>query len=438
MKWRLGKGYWRLKALLGEAQWWDRERIEAWQLERLRAIVRYAYENVPGYYFLYRDAGSGPGDVISLADIRLFPLVTKELLRDNPNDFTARHVPSWRLRYVTTGGSTGIPFGFYQTGANLWTESAFIHSSWERVGWRLGDTSGVLRGAFVGSEEQFWDYDPVNRELLLSTYYLTERTYPKYLKKIEEFHPRHLQAYPSAVTILADLLIEHGDVGRVNFRTILLGSENIYEWQKERLRKAFPGAQLFGWYGHAEQAVLAPWCENTKVYHAWPFYGLTEVVEGEREVNRGEIGEIVGTSFWNYVTPFIRYRTMDRARKGEWGCERCKRQFLMLESIEGRLQEMVVTGTGRYISMTALNMHSDVFDHVRQFQFYQDIPGKVVFRVMRKDSYTEQNTHRIYQELGKKLGDDMQLEVVFVDAIPRTTGGKYRFLEQKLGIRYGE
>jgi len=435
----MGKEYWLLKAFLREAQWWDQEHIEAWQLQRLQDMVKYAYDNVPGYYFLYRDVGIKPRHIVSLAEVRLVPFTTKELIRDNLKDFTARSIPSRQLRYVTTGGSTGIPFGFYHTGVNLWMERAFIDSSWERAGWQLGDTSAVLRGAFVGSEELFWDYDPVSRELLLSSYYLTERTYPKYMEKVEEFRPKHLEAYPSAVTILADLMLERGDVGRIDFSTILLGSENIYEWQKRKLREAFPRARLFGWYGHAEQAVLAPWCEATESYHVWPFYGFVEILDGEnREVGEGEVGEIVGTSFWNYATPFIRYRTMDRARKARRGCGKCGRRFLILENIEGRLQEMIVAGTGRYISMTAINMHSDVFDNVRQFQFYQDTPGKVVLRVVRKETYTEQDSAHICQDLVKKLGTDMELEIEFVEQIPRTQRGKHRFLKQELAIRYGD
>jgi len=435
----MGKEYWQLKSFLREAQWWDREHIEAWQLEKLKKMVRYAYEEVSGYYFLYRDADVKPDDIVSLADVRLLPFTSKELLRDNLEDFTAKDVPSWRLRYVTTGGSTGIPFGFYQTTTNEWMENAFMYSGWERAGWQLGDTSAVLRGAFVGSEEHFWDYDSVNRELLLSSYYLTEHTYPRYIQKIAEFLPRHLQAYPSAVTILADLILERGDVGRVDFQIILLGSENIYEWQEEKLRKAFPNSRLFGFYGHAEQVVLAPWCETMEKYHVWPFYGLVEILDEEnREVSEGEVGEIVGTSFWNRATPFIRYCTMDRARKGAWGCEKCGRQFPVLSSIEGRLQEIIVTRTERYISMAAINMHSGVFDNVRQFQFYQDMPGKVAFRVVRKDSYTERDTAKIDRELKKKLGSDIDLEIAFVDEIPRTRRGKHRFLKQELNIRYGE
>ncbi|MEM3434133.1 MAG: hypothetical protein QXP27_08155 [Candidatus Methanomethyliaceae archaeon] len=163
---RLGEDYWLLRRFLRDAQWWDQERIEAWQLTRLKEMVKYAYENVPGYYALCRDTGVKPEDIRLLGDVRLLPFMTKELIRDNLKEFVSRNIDLRKCRYITTGGSTGIPVGFYHTNANTWMEQAFMHSGWERAGWKLGETSAVLRGAFIGTEKQFWSYDPVNKELL--------------------------------------------------------------------------------------------------------------------------------------------------------------------------------------------------------------------------------------------------------------------------------
>jgi len=86
-----------------------------------------------------------------------------------------------------------------------------------------------------------------------------------------------------------------------------------------KFKESFPNSKIFSWYGHAEQVILAPWCEHTNKNHLWPFYGYTEILDEKDEaVKEGEEGELIGTSFHSFITPFIRYRTMDRAIKGQW------------------------------------------------------------------------------------------------------------------------
>jgi phenylacetate-CoA ligase len=438
---RMEREYWQLKAFLREAQWWDRERIDVWQLEKLKEVVRHAYQNVPGYYALYRDAGVKPDDIVSSNDIRLLPFVTKGLIRDNLEDFTARDLPSWRRKHVTTGGSTGIPLGFYHTDVNLWVENAFMHSGWEWAGWQIGDMSAVLRGDLTGSQKKIWSYDPGRRELFLSSYHLTESTYKQYITILQKYSPKHLQAYPSVVTLLADLILKFGDVGKVDFKTILLGSENIYKWQKSKLAQAFPKTRIFAWYGHTEQVILSPICEHSDQYHIWPFYGFTEILkEKNKNTEVGEIGELVGTSFWNKGTPFIRYRTEDFAQRGQAACSKCNRQFDLLRHIEGRKQDYVVTIDGGYVTLTALifSQHFHAFGVIRSMQLYQDSVGEVIVKIVPTDAYSDIDSSEIKTRMETAVGGRLSVQVELVDEITRTRLGKYRFLEQKLDIKYGE
>jgi phenylacetate-CoA ligase len=435
MKMRFPSVYWDWRKFLGNAAPWPLAEIEAWQLQQAQAIIRHAYDHTSGYRELYRQAGVTPDDIRSLADIQRLPFVTKELIRDNLEAFSAREPGR---RYVTTGGSTGIPFGFYDTPLQSSIESAFIHTFWNRVGWQLGMRNAVLRGGYVGSADAPWVYDAFRRELNLSSYYLTAATLPAYLKALRRYRPPVLQAYPSSLAIFCDLLADAGQTGTVPFDIVLLGSENIYDWQLEKFREALPGARLYGWYGHAEKVAYAPWCENSDRYHLQPFYGYTTVVRDDgREAAEGEEGELVATGFHSRATPFIRYRTMDRAVKGPAFCPACGRWFRLLERISGRSHEVIVTGTGRYISMTAINMHTDIFDALRQFQFYQEQPGRVVFRYVPKADPAPAELDRIRATLSEKLGGDTELSLERVASIPRNKSGKFSFLDQRLPIKYG-
>jgi phenylacetate-CoA ligase len=86
---RIGKGYWQLKSFLQEAQWWDWERIEAWQFEKLKEIVWKIYENVLAYHEFSREAGIKLDDMATLADVRVLPFMAQELLMGNLKELTA-------------------------------------------------------------------------------------------------------------------------------------------------------------------------------------------------------------------------------------------------------------------------------------------------------------------------------------------------------------
>lgn len=431
-----GASYWQWRNFLQDAQKWPQPKIEVWQVKKLRSVIQYAYENTEGYRDLYNEAGVSPSDIKTLQDIKILPLTTKQLFQDNLEAFSVKNASSI---YITTGGSTGIPFGFYKTCKTLQIEDAFMHTGWSWVGWKFGLRSAVLRGGYIGSEDQPWKYDAYRRELLLSSYFITYRSIKIYIDAIKKYSPKVIQAYPSSLNLFCDVLKDCGEIGTISFDLILLGSENIYDWQMNKFKESFPNSKIFSWYGHAEQVILAPWCEHTNKNHLWPFYGYTEILDEKDEaVKEGEEGELIGTSFHSFITPFIRYRTMDRAIKGTMVCPGCLRSFQLLDSIRGRSHEVIVTKKGRYISMTAINMHDRIFDDLRQFQFFQEEPGKVMFKYVPKKPLSLMELTKIQNGLSMKLGKDMKLMLVQVDEIPRTKAGKYCFLDQRLQIKNGE
>jgi len=433
---RAGSEYWRWRRLLDDVSTWSRDRIEAWQLDRLKHVVDYAYRHTRGYRELYRRIGFEPGDLKTFHDFQKLPFVTKEVIRDHLELFSSKQPDR---RYATTGGSTGIPMGFYHNQLTRTIEQAFMHSSWSWAGWKFNSRSAVLRGSYVGSPDRIAAYDPYYRELRLSSYYLGSESLPAYLDILQREKISILQAYPSSLNLLCDLLREAPHAVPPALKLILLGSENIYDWQMEKFREIFPAARFFGWYGQSEQVILAPWCEHSNRYHARPLYGITELLDShDIPVPDGEEGELVGTSLHNFNTPFIRYRTMDRAVRAGSSCPDCGRQFMVMSRISGRAHEVIVTATGRYISMTAINMHDDTFDGLRQFQFFQDQPGRVTFRYAAASEIGPAELERIRRRLLDKLGADMKLALEAVSEIPRTRTGKFRFLDQRLPIRYGD
>ena len=130
--------------------------------------------------------------------------------------------------------------------------------------------------------------------------------------------------------------------------------------------------------------------------------------------------------------PLLRYRTGDWAVIGPARCA-CGRHYRLLKETRGRwLQEMLVGKLDNRISITALNMHSAVFDNVHQFQFYQREKGKAELRLVRKPSYSACDTEAILKAFRDKMGDTMDIHLGFVDELMLTERGKFRFIIQDI------
>lgn len=415
---------------LRESANWTRDQIADYQTSRVREMVRHAYSQTQGYRELFDKAGVSPESVRTLDDVRRLPFVDKETIRDQLEAFSA---PLPGRSYITTGGSTGIPFGFYRDRRSFARELASKAHQYRRVGWKEGDRQLVFRGLPIDTPDHMV-FVPEFNELRCSSYHLTPEWMETYRQRAFKYQPEWLRCYPSAGCLYARWLKESGRPFP-EMKGILCASENLYDFQKQLLREVFH-ARVFSHYGHYEMAVLAGFCETEDTYHVLPQYGFAELVDvtGKQVCRPGEIGEIVGTSFIMFATPFIRYRTRDFAVLKGWECAACGRPYQVWQRIEGRLQELIVSGTGRRISMTAINFHDDIFDHLNQFQFHQSQRGRVTFRYIAKKSCGDAILRDIHRRLMVKLGDDMVLDLQPVAEIPLTKRGKHRFLIQELTI----
>jgi len=417
---------------LEDSESWTSNEISQYQIEQLKKVVSHAYENCPGYRNSFDRHGITPNDVYSLEDIEKLPFITKEELRDQLEVFSC---PWPERKYVTTGGSTGIPFGFYRDDIAFGRELASKAHQYHRIGWKEGDRQLVFRGLPIQAADRM-TYVPEFEELRCSSYHLTAEDMERFYRRALEYQPRWLRCYPSSGYIFARFLDEHGWT-IPSIEGVLCASENLYEFQRALMQRVF-GERVYSHYGHYELAVLAGYCQYAPTYHVLPQYGYAELLDsqGRRVQAPGQVGEIVATSFLMYATPMIRYRTRDYAVfKGDI-CTKCERPYDIWERIEGRLQEFIVTGTGRLISMTAINMHDSTFDGVRQFQFHQREQGALTLNYVPRPECNDAALTFLKSRVMEKLGSDVTLQLKAVKDIHLTGRGKHRFLIQELPVEF--
>ena len=419
--------------LLQDSQTWNEDRLIDYQISKLKVMLRHCAAHVPYYRQLFRDFGFDPERIRSLSDLTALPLLEKDTIQSNPQDFLAENIKASQRHYFTTGGTMGKPLGLYNMRDSGGRERAFIRTQWARVGFQLNDKRAMLRGWAVRNKRH-WMYEPSERAFVFSNFHMTPENVAEYSKVIRRERLPYLHSYPSAVIDFSRRLRDLG-LDPPPFRAILAASENLYPGQREFIETFF-GARLFSWYGHTENVVLAGECEVSNYYHIFPEYGVTEVIKenGSPADRESDLGELVGTSLTNFAMPLIRYRTEDWAVIGPASCE-CGRNYKLLKETRGRWhQEMLVGKLDNLISVTALNVHSDVFDNVRQLQFYQREKGKVELRIIRKPAYSERDSRRILSALNEKTGDTLDLSLTFPDEIPLMPRGKFRFVIRELPL----
>jgi len=418
---------------LEESQTWGEDRLIEYQISKLRVMLRHCAEHVPYYRQLFHQVGFDPGNFRTLSDLRALPLLDKDTIRARLQDLLADNISHRQMLYFTTGGTMGKPLGLYNLKHSSGRERAFIYTQWKRVGFQHGDRRAVLMGWTVRSNRH-WKYDASERAYVFSNFHMTPQNAAEYARVIRDNKLPYLHSYPSAAIDFAGHLKDLG-MEAPRLRSVLGASENLYPGQREFI-ESFYGARLFSWYGHTENTILAAECEVSNYYHIFPEYGLAEVIkeDGAAAEQEGEMGELVGTSLDNFAMPLIRYRTDDWAVIGTGRCA-CGRCYRLIKETHGRrTQEMLVGKLDNLISVTALNMHTDIFENVYQLQFYQREKGKVELRLKRKPGYSERDSRRIIAALDEKMGDTMEVALNFADDIPLMPRGKFRFVIRELDL----
>jgi phenylacetate-CoA ligase len=426
-----GKAFLYWSALLKESEYFGSEKLEALQHELLKDILCSAEQNVPYYRNLFADYGFNPAKLQCLEDIKVLPYLTKEIVRDNLNDFIATNIPKKEFVTVTTSGSSGIPLTIYHTKESKEIGSAFNFHLLDRVGFTPKSKTVVFqwRDIKMGNRGGLI-YLRYGNKLILSSNHnnLQNEWMIRYYEMIRRFRPEFISGYVTGMLSMAFFIKEQGFTPLAGINAVFAHSETMYPWQRRIIEESF-GARAFPSYGMHEGVVYGGGCEHSNHYHMFPQKSIIEFIDGE-----GNHHEIVGTDLNNYAMPFIRYRTMDIGIKKDALCDLCNRRYPLLESIEGRSYDFLVNRRGKVIP-GIINVDSKSFKNVKQFQFYQEEPGIVYLKIVRSKFYSDSDTLLLENEMKKEfyfpeLG--IEIKLMFVDDIKRSSSGKTLRTDQRL------
>ena len=373
---------------MSEKKYWNEEietlsrpELEKLQLERLKEMVKFSYENAPYYKRSFDEAGVKPEDIKSLDDIAKFPFINKQTERETQGvgSFLGElcAVPEEDVVFISTStGSTGVPTMSPFTKQDF-DEFQDTESRWFwQIGMRPNDryVHALNFSLYVGGPDVIGAQN-------LGALCIWGGTLPseRLLYILKTYQPTILWTSPSYAWQLGEKAKKSGIDPKkdLSIRKIIVAGE--LGGSIDTTRKAIEdlwGAELYDFYGLSDIfGACAAMCDAKDGLHICEDQILVETVDihtGE-VLPAGSVGELVYTTLRKKARPMIRFRSGDIGWIDNTPCS-CGRTHGRIH-INGRKDDMFI--------VSAVNVFpSDIEAVIREVK---GITGEYLIRIFEKD-----------------------------------------------------
>jgi phenylacetate-CoA ligase len=424
---RMGALFWERYRWLLETESATPETIAIYQNSQIDRMVELAYHTVPYYRRMLDQHGLAPSDIRTRSDLSKLPILRKEDVISSYTDLFARGYSRRNIYERRTSGTTGSAMPFASSRDSI----AFQWAVWWRHRARFGIEPCPWHVNFTGkivvpqaqSEPPYWRWNLPMRQALINMQQVTSAK----TKALATFLDRgcfvFYSGYPSILHALA-MHLEEQNLTIVNGPSLIfLGAENVQAFQKSGIESAFH-ARVTDQYGLSEGCGNASRCEHDSYHEDWEF-GLLQCEDPETLPGGEKRGRIIATGFSNDAFPFIRYETGDF---GVWAPEGyrcpCGRASQVIKSIEGRVEDYVITPEGHQVMrFDYLFKHTD---HVKEAQVVQERHGEIIIKVVPRLGYSKDDEVIIVKAVRDWISPTLRVSVEKVDKIERGLNGKFR------------
>ncbi len=414
-------------ALLQESQFWTASRLREHQNQLLQGLIRHAYENVPYYHRVFSQLHLKPADIQTAADLYKLPVLRKEYVRQFNEELKARNISKTRVTVGRTGGTTGVPLHFLLDSDRVIFDHCLTDRQWAWAGFRTGDRVVILRGLTLipgDSRSKFWRFDWIENRIYLSGFHLSRDTASVYIKKLQEWKPRFIAAYPSSAFTLARFMEQAGIV--IPVTGIFTSSEVLTPTERKLIEQQF-ACRVWDRYGTGERLAVAQQCEHGS-YHQNEEFGIMQVdAPAGQPAVQGKKGELIQTGLTNYSMPLIRYATGDLGSFSGEECS-CGRALPVMGPVDGRKDDVIVTADGRLMPRAGLDQIHEFVENLERCQLFQERVGELVVRVVPLPGFGVADENELKTQLQKRIGPGTAVKVLVTDHLPLTAQGKERFI----------
>jgi phenylacetate-CoA ligase len=417
---------------LQRTQWYSNERLGQLQDEKVRRVLWHAGQQVPYYQATLASLGISARDISGRQDLPRLPIINKATVQPRLREFRSR-LHAEGAEVIHSSGTTGKAIDVSVERDYLKLEKAFLWLQRSWCGVKPGDRTAYFTGHPVvpvkRTRPPFWIFDSSENRTFFSLQHMSAANLPAYAQELARFNPLLIVGYPTAIYLMALHLCDAG-ITTVRPLGIFTASETLLPHQRQTMERAF-GCPVMDLYGQAEYCGMIMQCERGS-YHIQEEYGVMEILAQDgRPAKPGEIGEVICTGLNNLAMPFIRYRTGDTAIPQAGTCG-CGRGGALVERITGRMEDVVVTPDGRFLSR--LDFVFKEMPFVQEAQMIQESRDLLRIRIVPRAGFSQADRDRITDNLRERAGGGMKFQFEMVDHIPRLANGKFRYVISKVSL----
>jgi phenylacetate-CoA ligase (EC 6.2.1.30) len=426
-----------------EAETMPREELQKLQLQRLREVVKYAYERVPFYRKRFEAAGIKPEDIRSLEDLKYIPFTSKADLRE-VYPFGLFAVPLSEIVEIhSSSGTTGKPVvaGYTKKDLEVWGE--VMARSLTMIGVTSQDVIQIAYGygLFTGGLGFHYGALKIGATIVPASAGNTRRQ----ITLMQDFGTTVLACTPSYALYLAEYARDEMgiDPSTLKIRVGSFGAEMWTEEMRREIEKRF-GIKAYNVYGLTE--IIGPGvaheCEEQKGLHIWEDHFLPEIIDPETGewVEEGKEGELVLTTLTKEGVPMIRFRTRDLTSfvPGECPCGRTGRR---IERIKGRTDDMIkVRGVMLFpyqieqciLEVQGVEPHYQIIltrpHHLDEIEVQVEM-AKETFSDEVRD--IEELRRRLEKKIDETVGIRVKVTLVEPKSLPRSEGKAKRVIDKR-------
>jgi len=419
---------------LERTQWYPPEKIQAYQWQKLKALLRHAYENVQYYREKFEKLKVTPEDIQSFDDFSKLPFTTKKDMRENFAKFCAQNMKKSEFIRMNTGGSSGEPLIFYVDKRRVSYDRAAHLRARRWWGIDIGDKEIVIWGSpiEISAQDKLKDIrDWFFNTRLLSAFKMSEKTMFEYANIIKKYRPKHLFGYASSIYFFSQFLRRHNiDLSNVGIQVIFVTADMLYDYQRDAIQEFFQCPVANG-YGARDAGFVAHECPAGGMHITEDIY--VEFIKDNKPVGPEDRGEIVVTHLDNYAMPFIRYRTGDVARPEGKLCS-CGRGLRLMGAIEGRTTDFIVTPGGKIMHALSLIYILRDLEGIEAFKVIQKKPDYLLIQIVKNNRFTSGTKQKIEEEINKMMEAKVHIDFQFTNEIPPEKSGKYRYVISEVPV----